>query len=211
MSVRPYYRFTLSYRDVEEMLAERGIEVSFETVRRWCLKFGPIYARRMRRKKSRPVSVWHIDEVFLKIASRHHDLWRAIDSEGRAQDILVQSRSRKAAAVRFMRKSKRRPASVPTTVVKDNWRPTVAVVRQTLPSAEHVFGKHPTNRAENSHQPNRRQERRLRRIKSAKSAQRFLSTPPPPTTLQHPAKLSSQKFNEAVLRPNARSLAELVA
>ena len=175
-AVRLTYRFRLSHRDVEELLARRGIDVSFETVRRWCLKFGPLYARRMRRKRSRPYSVWHIDEVFLKIAGRHHYLWRAVDAEGEVLDVLLQSRRNKAAAVRFIRKSMRRTDSVPTTVVTDKWRPTMAAVRIALPSAEHVFGKRLNNRAENSHQPTRRRERKLQRFKSAKSAQRFLST-----------------------------------
>ena len=146
-AVRLYYRFTLSYRDVEELLAERGIDVSFETVRRWCLKFGPLYARRMRRKRSRPLSVWHIDELFLKIAGQQHYLWRAVDAEGEVLDVLLQSRRNKMAAVRIA-----------------------------LPSAEHVFGKRLNNGAETSHQPTRRRDRKLQRFKSAQSAQRFLPT-----------------------------------
>ena len=175
-AVRLTYRFRLSHRDVEELLAGRGIDVSFETVRRWRLKFGPLYARRMRRKRSRPFSVWHIDEVFLKIAGQQHYLWRAVDAEGEVLDVLLQSRRNKAAAVRFIRKSMRRTDSVPTTVVTDKWRPTMAAARIALPSAEHVFGKRLSNRAENSHQPTRRRERKLQRFKPAKSAQRFLST-----------------------------------
>ena len=129
MAVRLYYRFTPSYRDVEELLAERGIDVSFKTVRRWCLKFGPLYARRIRRKRSRPFSVWHIDAVFPKAAGRHHDFWRTVDAEGEVLDVLLQSRRNKAAAARFMRKSMRRTASVPMTVVTDKWRPTTGAVR----------------------------------------------------------------------------------
>ena len=135
MTVPLYYRFTLSYRDVEELLAERGIDMSFEMVCRWQLKFGPIYARRMRRKRSRPSTVWHIDEAFLKVAGRHHHLWRAVDAEGEVLDVLLQSRRNKAAAPRFLRKSIRRTASVPTTVVTDKWRSTLAAVRITFPSA----------------------------------------------------------------------------
>ena len=175
-AVRLYHRFTLSYRDVEELLAERGIDVSFETVRRWCLKFGPIYASRMRRRRDRPFSVWHIDEVFVKIAGRQHYLWRAVDVEGEVLDVLLQSCRNKAAAVRFLRKSMKQTASVPTTIVTDRWRPTIAALRETLPSAEHVVGKRLNNRAENSHQPTRRRERKMQRFKSLRSAQRFLST-----------------------------------
>ncbi len=118
-AVRLYYRFTLSYRNVEELLAERGIGVSFETVRRWCLKFGPIYARRMRRKRSRPFSVGHIDEVFRKIAGRHHYLWRAVDDEGEILDVLVRRRRNRAAALKLMRRLQKRLGVAPTRVTTD--------------------------------------------------------------------------------------------
>ena len=130
----------------------------------------------MRRRRERPFSVWHVDDVFTRIAGRQHYLWRAVDAEGEVLDVLLQSRRNKVAAVRFLRKSMRRTASVPTTVVTDKWRPSMAAVRDTLPSAEHVAGKHLNNRVENSHQPTRRRERKMQRFKSPRSAQRFLST-----------------------------------
>ena len=99
-----YFRFTLSFRDVEELLAERGIEVSYETVRRWVLKFGPLFARELRRRRPRPSSQWHLDEMAVQIGGKRVWLWRAVDSEGEVLDLLVQPRRDKAAAVKLMRK-----------------------------------------------------------------------------------------------------------
>ena len=99
-----YFRFTLSFRDVEELLAERGIEVSYETVRRWVLKFGPAFARELRRRRPRPSSQWHLDEMAVQIGGRRVWLWRAVDSEGELLDLLVQPRRDKAAAEKLMRK-----------------------------------------------------------------------------------------------------------
>src|ERR1700722_10478243 len=99
-----YARFTLSYRDVEELLAERGLDVSHETVRRWVLKFGPLFARELRRRRSRPTSQWHLDEMAVMISGKQFWLWRAVDSEGEVLDLLVQRRRNKAAAIKLMRK-----------------------------------------------------------------------------------------------------------
>jgi len=99
-----YFRFALSYRDVEDMLAERGIDVSYETVRRWALKFGGIIARRLRRGRPRPDGRWHLDEVFVSINGRQLYVWRAVDSEGEVLDILVQARRDRKAALKLMRK-----------------------------------------------------------------------------------------------------------
>jgi putative transposase len=99
-----YVRFTLSYRDVEDLLAERGLDVSYETVRRWVLKFGPLFARELRRRRPRPTSKWHLDEMAVMIAGTQFWLWRAVDDEGEVLDLLVQRRRDKAAAVKLMRK-----------------------------------------------------------------------------------------------------------
>lgn len=99
-----YFRFTLSYRDVEDLLAERGIDVSYETIRRWVEKFGRQYAKRLRAKRPRPSSTWHIGEVFLKIGGKQHYLWRAVDDEGEVLDVLLQSRRNKVAAEKFLRR-----------------------------------------------------------------------------------------------------------
>jgi putative transposase len=99
-----YLRFTLSYRDVEELLAERGLEVSCETVRRWVRKFGPAFGRNLRRLRPRPSDVWHLDEMVVSIQGRRLYLWRAVDSEGEVLDLLVQSKRDKRAARQLMRK-----------------------------------------------------------------------------------------------------------
>lgn len=156
-------------------MAERGIDVSYETVRRWVEKFGGQYAKRLRTQRPKPSSTWHIDEVFLKIGGKQKYLWRAVDHEGEVLEVLLQSKRDKRAATKFLRKAIRRTASVPKTRVSDKWRPTAASVRDVLTAAVHLRGKRLNNRAENSHQPTRRRERRQQRFKSAKSAQRFLS------------------------------------
>lgn len=170
-----YFRFTLSYRDVEDLLAERGIDVSYETIRRWVEKFGSQYAKRLRVKRPKPSSTWHIDEVFLRIGGKQMYLWRAVDDEGEVLDILLQSKRDKRAATKFLRKAIKRTMSVPQTIVSDKWRPTAAAIRDEVPTAAHLRGKRLNNRAENSHQPTRRRERKQQRFKSAKSAQCFLS------------------------------------
>ena len=174
-AVRLYYRYTLSYRDIEEILAERGIDVSYETIRRWCHKFGPVYARRIKARREQPASKWHIDEVFLKIGGRQFYLWRAVDAEGEVLDVLLQSRRDTAAAVTFLRRAVPRVGGIPSVIVTDRWRPSMMAVRQVLPGVPNDVGKRLNNRAENSHQPTRRRERKQQRFKSPQSAQRFLS------------------------------------
>ena len=114
-----YCRFTLSFRDVEDLLAERGLEVSYETVRRWVLKFGHSYARRLRRFRPRPDDRWHLDEMFVKIRGRQMYLWRAVDAEGEVLDCLVQSKRNKAAALKLMRKLLKKQGYVPSSIVTD--------------------------------------------------------------------------------------------
>lgn len=170
-----YFRFTLSYRDVEDLLAKRGIDVSYETIRRWVEKFGSRYAKRLRKRRPKPSFTWHIDEVFLKIGGIQMYLWRLVDGEGEALDILLQSKRDKYAAAKFLRKAIKRMAVVSKIIVSDKWRPNAAAVRDVIPDAEHLKGKRRNNRAENSHQPTRRRERKQQRFKSAKSAQKFLA------------------------------------
>src|SRR5918994_1025295 len=114
-----YLRFTLSYRDVEELLAERGLEVSYETVRRWVLNFGPAFARNPRRLRPRPADTWHLDEMVVSIQGRRMYLWRAVDSEGEILDLLVQPRRDKEAALRLMRKLVRKQGYGPRVLVTD--------------------------------------------------------------------------------------------
>jgi putative transposase len=171
-----YFRFPLSYRDVEDMLAERGIDVSYETVRRWALKFGGIIARKLRRGRPRPDGRWHLDEVFVSINGRRLYLWRAVDSEGEVLDILVQRRRDKRAALKLMRKLLKNQGFVPDAFVTDKLPSYGAALGDLGLSKRHDFGGRKNNRAKNSHQPVRQRERRMQRFKSPSSAQRFLST-----------------------------------
>ncbi len=170
-----YFRFALSYRDVEELLAERGIVLTYETVRQWCQKFGQAYANELRRRRPRPGDKWHLDEVFLQINGVQHYLWRAVDQEGNVLDILGQSRRDKAAAKKFFRRLLKDLAYVPRVVITDKLPSYGAAKREVLPSVEHRQHKRLNNRAENSHQPTRERERRMRRFKSPGHAQRFLA------------------------------------
>lgn len=174
-SIRLYLRFTLSYRDVEELLAERGLDVSYETIRRWVLKFGPTFARRLRRQRPRPSSRWHLDEMVVFIGGTRMYLWRAVDDEGEVLDVLVQQRRNAAAARKLMRTLLKKQGFAPTVVVTDKLRSYSAAFRDIGLSARHEQGLRKNNRAENSHLPIRRRERKFQRFKSAGSAQRFLS------------------------------------
>ncbi|HSH80323.1 MAG TPA: IS6 family transposase [Herpetosiphonaceae bacterium] len=170
-----YFRFALSYRDVEELLAERGVVLTYETVRQWCQKFGQTYANALRRRRPRPGDKWHLDEVVITINGATHYLWRAVDQEGSVLDILVQSRRNKAAAKKFFRKLLKGLQYVPRVVITDKLASYGAAHREVLPSVEHRRHKRLNNRAENSHQPTRERERRMRRFKGPGHAQRFLA------------------------------------
>ena len=170
-----YFRFSLSYRDVEDLLAERGIDVSYETIRRWVLKFGSAYARKLRKSRPRPSDQWHLDEVFISINGKRSYLWRAVDDEGEVLDILVQSRRNKRAALKMMRKLLKNQGFAPNTFVTDKLPSYGAALRELGLSKRHDFGGRKNNRAENSHLPVRRRERQMQRFKSPGSAQRFLS------------------------------------
>ena len=177
-----YLRFTLSYRDVEDLLAERGLMVSTESIRRWVLKFGPVIAKNLRGTLPKSHSRWHLDEMVVSIAGRQMYMWRAVDSEGEVLEILVQPQRDKAAAVRLLRKLLRRQGFVPTVIVTDKLRSYGAALRELGFSGLHEQGLRANNRAENSHQPLRRRERKMQGFKSAHSAQRFVSVTRPFTT-----------------------------
>jgi len=170
-----YFRFSLSYRDVEELLAERGVIVTYESVRQWCRTFGQTYANGLRRRRLRPGDKWHLDEVFIRINGATHYLWRAVDQDGNVLDILVQGRRDTAAARKFFRRLLKDLAYVPRVVITDKLASYGAAKREVLPSVEHRQHKRLNNRAENSHQPTRERERRMRRFKSPGHAQRFLA------------------------------------
>jgi transposase-like protein len=175
-SIWLYARFTLSYRDIEEMLAERGVDVSYETVRRWFLKFGPGNAANLRRLRPRPSDHWHLDEMVVKINGKRHWLWRAVDNEGEVLDFLVQARRNAKAAKKVMKKLLKKQGFVPTRIVTDRLRSYSAAFRSLGLTAVHDRGLRANNRAENSHLPVRRRERKQQGFKSPGSAQRFLST-----------------------------------
>ena len=170
-----YLRFTLSYRDVEDLLAERGWDVSYESVRRWVLKFGPLFARELRCRRHRPTSQWHLDEMAVLIGGKQFWLWRAVDDEGEVLDLLEQRRRDKNAAVKLMRKLLKKQGFAPDVLVTDKLRSYSAAKAALGLSARHEQGLRKNNRVENSHQPVRRRERKMQRFKSPGSAQRFLS------------------------------------
>ncbi|ETW95413.1 MAG: transposase IS6 [Candidatus Entotheonella factor] len=170
-----YYRFALSYRDVQELLFERGITVSHEAVRGWCQKFGQDYANRLRRRRPQPCDKWLLDEVFLTINGKRYYLWRAVDQDDNVLDILVQSRRNKKAAKKFFRKLLKGLTYVPRVVITDKLRSYGAAKREILPGVEHRQSRYLNNRCENSHRPTRQRERRMQGFKSPGHAQRFLS------------------------------------
>jgi transposase-like protein len=170
-----YLRFTLSFRDVEDLLAERGLDLSYETVRRWVLKFGPLFAKELRRRRHRPTSQWHLDEVAVLISGRQFWLWRAVDDEGEILDLLVQRRRDARAAARLMRKLLKKHGFAPALLVTDKLRSYGAARTRLRLSVRHEQGLRKNNRAQNSHLPVRRRERKMQRFKSPGSAQRFLS------------------------------------
>jgi putative transposase len=169
-----YYRFPLSLRMVEEMLAARGIELTYETVRCWATKFGLAIARRIRSTAPGRGDKWHLDEVVVTINGRKHWLWRAVDQRGAVLDVLVQSRRDKAAAKRLMRKLLKRHGR-PRVIVTDKLRSYGAANNELGLNVEHRQHKGLNNRAENSHQPTRVREKVMRRFKSARQLQRFTS------------------------------------
>jgi putative transposase len=170
-----YYRFSLSYRNIEEMLAKRGVQVSYETIRAWCHKFGSLYAALLRKQPARIGSKWHLDEVFIKINGVRHYLWRAVDQNGVVIDILVQPKRDRWAALRFFRQLLHTAQRAPRVIVTDKLRSYAAARKWILPDVIHRQSRYLNNRAENSHQPTRMRERHMRRFRSPEQAQRFLS------------------------------------
>jgi putative transposase len=170
-----YYRFALSYRNIEEMMAKRGVELTYETVREWCHKFGPVYAARLKKQRARIGSKWHLDEVFIKMNGVQHYLWRAVDQNGVVIDILVQPKRDRWAALRFFRRLLHTAQRAPRVIVTDKLRSYAAAKKLILPDVIHRQSRYLNNRAENSHQPTRVRERQMKRFQSAEQAQRFLS------------------------------------
>ena len=172
-----YYRITLSLRDVEELLAERGIDVTYETVRCWANKFGPAIAANIRRRRGRADSVWHLDEMVVRINGVRMFMWRAVDREGEVLDVLVQKRRNKAAALKLLRKLLKNQGFVPDEFVTDGLRSYSAAMKVLGCQHRHKPGLlRDNNRVENSHLPVRRRERKMQRFKSQGQAQRFVAT-----------------------------------
>ena len=170
-----YFRFPLSFREVEEMMLARGVAVSHETIRRWCAKFGQAYANELRRRRPRPGTKWHLDEVFIKIRGVQRYLWRAVDQNGVVLDVLVTSRRNAAAARRFLRKLLKGLCYVPKRLITDKLASYPVAHRELMGSVKHRRSRYLNNRAENSHQPTRQRERAMKRFTSIRHAQRFLS------------------------------------
>ena len=169
-----YHRYCMSFRDVEDLLAERGIIVSYETVRQWCGKFGPDYARQLRRRQGRLGDTWFLDEVFVTIHGQRQYLWRAVDQDGDVIDILVQPRRDGPAARRFFRKLLKSQRQEPYRLVTDKLGSYRVAHRDVMPSVIHDTNQYANNRVEVSHQPTRQRERQMRGFKSPDHAQHFL-------------------------------------
>ncbi|MFK8048996.1 MAG: IS6 family transposase [Halioglobus sp.] len=171
-----YYRFNLSHRDIEDLLAERGITVSREAIRLWCIKFGAIYTRRLKRKHQGYGDTFYIDEVFVKINGTQHYLWRAVDQDGEVVDVFLQARRDGAAAKRFIKRLIRNHGGEPRKIVTDKLRSYGVAHRELIPDTIHSTKQYENNRAEQSHETTRVRERGMRKFKSTKQAQRFLGT-----------------------------------
>jgi putative transposase len=170
-----YYRFNLSHRDIEDLLAERGITVSYETIRLWCIKFGAIYIRRLKRKHRGYGDTFFIDEVFVKINGKQHYLWRAVDQDGEVVDVYLQAKRDGAAAKRFFKRLLRSHGSEPRKIVTDKLRSYGVAHRELIPETIHSTEQYENNRAEQSHEVTRVRERGMRKFKSIKQAQRFVT------------------------------------
>ena len=170
-----YFRFNLSHRDIEDLLAQRGIEVSRESIRLWCNKFGPKFAQRLRRAHQGYGDTFFLDEVFVKIQGKQLYLWRAVDQDGEVVDVLLQARRDVKAAKRFFRRLLKHHGDEPRKIVTDKLRSYGVAHRELIPEAIHDASQYSNNRAELSHQSTRVRERGMRRFKSRGQPQRFLA------------------------------------
>ena len=168
-----YYRFNLSHRDIEDLLSERGIDVSYESIRLWCNKFGPHYAKRLKRRHQGYGDTLFLDEVFVRIQGQQY-LWRAVDQDGEVVDVYLQARRDGKAAKRFFKRLLKNHTDEPRKIVTDKLRSYGVAHRELIPDTNHDTTRYANNRAEVSHQPTRARERGMRRFKSTQQAQRFL-------------------------------------
>ncbi len=170
-----YHRFCLRFREVEELLAERGITLTYETIRQWCQKFGPDYARKLKKRQRRLGDMWHIDEVFVTMQGQRHYLYRAVDQDGDVIDILLQRRRNQRAAARFFCRLLQDQGREPRWLVTDKLRSYAAAHRTIMPTVQHINPVYANNRAEVSHEPTRQRERHMRGFSTPTQAQRFLT------------------------------------
>ena len=170
-----YHRFCLSFRDIEDLLAERGIAVSYETIRRWCIKFGLDYARRLRRQYGNCGDTWFVDEVFIRIGDKQRYLYRAVDQDGDVIDIRVQTKRHAQAAIRFFSRLIKTAGATPRRLLTGKLRSYPVAHKTVIPDSIHDNERYSNNRAEVSRQPTPQHERRMRRFKSVAPAQRFLT------------------------------------
>ena len=193
-----YYTFPLSYRDIEKMMLYRGIEVTYETIREWCQKFGQQYANQLRRKRPFIADKWHLDEVVVTLKKQQYYLWRAVDAEGKILEVLLQRHRDTKAAKRFFRKLLKKQGFVPRVIVTDKLKSYEAAKKQVMKNVEHRQHKGLNNLCENSHQPTRVRERRMRRFKSPGQAERFLSAFGPIRDHFHPKQhqLTAQRYRQ---------------
>jgi putative transposase len=169
-----FCRLKISYRVIEDFLAERGIAVSRETIRLWCVKFGALYTRRLKRRHRGYGDTFYIDEVFVKINGKQHYLWRAVDQDGEIVDVFLQAKRDGAAAKRFFKRLLRSYGGVPRKIVTDKLRSYGVAHRELIPETIHSAKQYEKNRAEQSHEATRVRERGMRKFKSVRQAQRFL-------------------------------------
>ena len=170
-----YYRFNLSHRDVEDLLAERRITVSREAIRLWCIKFGALYALRLKRKHRGYGDTFYIDEVFVKINGKQHYLWRAVDQDGEVVDVYLQAKRDGVAAKRFFRRLLISHGCEPRKIVTDKLRSYGVAHRELIPETIHSTQQYENNRAEQSHEVTRVRELGMRRFKSVTQAQQFVT------------------------------------
>ena len=198
-----YHRFCLSFRDAEDFLAQRVVTVTYEMIRQWCQRFGPVYARQLRRRRGRLGDPWHLDEVFVTIQGRHQYLWRAGDEDGDVLDILAPSHRNRRAAVRFFRTLLNTQGRIPRRLITDQLRTYATACRTVMPSVVHATDQCANNRAEVSHQPTRQRERRMRRFMSAAHVQRFASIHEVVQTLVRVGRHRLRSRHHRVLRKRA--------
>jgi len=170
-----YHRFNLSHRDIEDLLHERGIEVSYEAIRLWCNKFGPEYAKRLMKKRNGFGDTFFIDEVFIKINGVLHYLWRAVDQDGDVIDVFLQKRRDGQTAKRFFKRLIKSNQGEPWKIVTDKMGSYPVAHKELIPDVTHDTSQYANNKAELSHEPTRVRERGMRKFKSMEQCQRFLS------------------------------------